>query len=67
MEQRLEISSFAFEEDALQWLQWMEANNQITTWTTFLDLLRARFGPSEYEDVQGSLAKLMQVTSVQHY
>ena len=45
----------------------MLRNNMITTWDTFLENVRTRFGPSKYEDPQGALSKLLQTESVAHY
>ena len=51
-EQRITISSFALEGDALQWYQWMHVNKQVTSWSKFVEALQNRFVPSAYEDVQ---------------
>ena len=66
-DQRLIITSFAFKGRALKWYEWMEQNQQISTWTAFLTSLKARFGPSDYEDVQGNLSKLVQKGTVADY
>jgi len=35
-DQRLRIASFSMEGEALSWFQWMHANNQLTSWATFI-------------------------------
>lgn len=45
----------------------MHRNNLLPTWQEFLKALLVRFGPSEYRDIQGELAKLTQTTSVADY
>lgn len=52
---------------ALSWYQWMYNNKLLHSWQHFTrDLLR-RFGPSPYQDLQGELAKIQQITAVQEY
>ncbi|KAK6160245.1 hypothetical protein DH2020_003626 [Rehmannia glutinosa] len=52
---------------ALQWFQWISRNRQVITWEQFVRALETRFGPSEFEDVQGILSKLLQNSSVEEY
>ncbi|XP_077217843.1 uncharacterized protein LOC143852342 [Tasmannia lanceolata] len=66
-DQRLMISSFHMDGKALQWFQWMHRNDQFTNWPVFTKALEIRFGPSEFEDHQGTLAKLLQKYSVFDY
>ncbi|XP_027905965.1 uncharacterized protein LOC114165577 [Vigna unguiculata] len=66
-EQRLQIASFSMEGEALNWFQWMHANNQLTSWATFIHCLEIRFVPSHYEDPKGALFKLCQTTNVREY
>ena len=42
-------------------------NAKIDSWTRFLESLQVRFGPSELEDYQGKLSKLVQTGSVLEY
>ncbi|XP_077249584.1 uncharacterized protein LOC143889290 [Tasmannia lanceolata] len=66
-DQRLMISSFHMDGKALQWFQWMHRNGQFHTWSEFTRALEISFGPSEFEDHQGKLAKLLQTSSVSDY
>ena len=66
-EQRLQIASFSMDGEALNWFQWMHANNQLTSWATFIHCLEIRFAPSHYEDLKGALFKLCQTTTVREY
>ncbi|XP_042501028.1 uncharacterized protein LOC122078897 [Macadamia integrifolia] len=64
---RLSIASFHMEGKALQWYQWMNKQAQFPSWHCFTHALEARFGPTEYEDHQGALAKLFQTSTVLDY
>ncbi|XP_043725460.1 uncharacterized protein LOC122672017 [Telopea speciosissima] len=64
---RLLISSFHMDGRALQWFQWMFRSGQFSTWPAFTQALEIRFGPSEFEDHQGALAKLTQTASVSEF
>ncbi|XP_043700319.1 uncharacterized protein LOC122651046 [Telopea speciosissima] len=66
-DQRLLISSFHMDDEALQWFQWMYRSAQFTTWAQFTRALEVRFGPTEFDDPQASLAKLSQITTVSEY
>lgn len=65
--ERLTIASFYMEGPALGWFQWMSKNALISSWTSFLHALEARFAPSEYDDPKGALFKLTQKGSVHDY
>lgn len=59
-EQRIPIASFYLDGPALSWYQWMFYNNQLTSWTNFLHALQLRFGPLQFDDLEGALFKLTQ-------
>ncbi|KAH9782770.1 hypothetical protein KPL71_009054 [Citrus sinensis] len=61
---RLRIVSFHIEGKTAAWYQWMKANNLLSTWQNFLLNLKQRFGTSMYEDHQGNLSKLTQISTV---
>ena len=65
--QRLQIAPLYFDGKALAWYQWCQKNTKIDSWDGFLKALQVRFGPSELEDYQGKLSKLVQVGSVLDY
>ncbi|GJY00541.1 ty3-gypsy retrotransposon protein [Tanacetum coccineum] len=45
----------------------MTRNKLINGWDEFLESVRNRFGPSKYEDPQGTLSKLLQIGTVAQY
>ena len=51
----------------MAWYQWNQKNTKILSWEEFLQSLQVRFGPSELEDYQGKLTKLVQIGSVLKY
>lgn len=65
--QQLMISSFHMDGSALLWYHWIHSNGKIYSWLPFLQDLDVRFGPSEFVDYQGQLAKLTQAGSVAAY
>ncbi|GKD36555.1 ty3-gypsy retrotransposon protein [Tanacetum coccineum] len=66
-DQWLKIVGFNLEGAAAEWFQWMTKNGLITTWTRFEESVRNCFGPSEYEDPNGALSKLLQLGTVKDY
>ncbi|GJZ00631.1 ty3-gypsy retrotransposon protein [Tanacetum coccineum] len=67
VDQWLKIVGFNLEGAAAEWFQWMTKNGLITTWTRFEESVRNCFGPSEYEDPNGALSKLLQLGTVKDY
>nr|GMD31046.1 Transposon Ty3-G Gag-Pol polyprotein [Ipomoea batatas] len=65
--QRVRIAAFTMEGKASEWYQWMKRNNLLTTWADFLQKVELHFGTSRYEDYQGKLSKLIQITTVTEY
>ena len=65
--ERLTVASFYMEGPALGWFQWMSRNGQLTSWSSLLHALEARFAPSQYDDPKGALFKLTQRGSVNDY
>ncbi|GJY88516.1 retrotransposon-related protein [Tanacetum coccineum] len=66
-DQWLKIVGFNLEGAAAEWFQWMTMNGLITTWARFEESVRNCFGPSEYEDPNGALSKLLQLGTVKDY
>ena len=58
--ERLTIASFYMDDPTFAWFQWTSRNAQLSSWSTFLHALEARFAPSSYEDPTGLLFKLTQ-------
>ena len=65
--ERLTVASFYMEGRALAWFQWMNSNGQFTSWSSFIQALRTRFAPSQYDDPTGALFKLVQKETVAQY
>ena len=66
-DQRLQIAPLYFDKKPLVWYQWCQKNSKIESWSSFLRSLQVRLGPSELEDYQGKLSKLVQVGTVLEY
>ncbi|GJT03328.1 ty3-gypsy retrotransposon protein [Tanacetum coccineum] len=66
-DQWLKIVGFNLEGAAAEWFQWMTRNGLITTWARFEESVRNCFGPSEYEDPNEVLSKLLQLGTVKDY
>ncbi|GJW73091.1 retrotransposon-related protein [Tanacetum coccineum] len=66
-DQWLKIVGFNLEGAAAEWFQWMTMNGLITTCARFEESVRNCFGPSEYEDPNGALSKLLQLGTVKDY
>ncbi|GJS03334.1 probable E3 ubiquitin-protein ligase BAH1-like protein [Tanacetum coccineum] len=67
VDQWLKIVGFNLEGATAEWFQWMTRNGLITTWARFEESVRNCFGPSEYEDPNGALSKLLQLGTVKDY
>lgn len=59
-DQRIKVVAFNLEGKASDWYQLMKGNHMLSTWPDFLDAVRLRFGPSQFEDFRGKLSKLTQ-------
>ncbi|PNX65696.1 hypothetical protein L195_g062727, partial [Trifolium pratense] len=57
-ESRLQIVAFHLDGRAAAWFQWATRNNLLSSWPVFLAAVRHRFGPTQYEDIEGDLSKL---------
>jgi len=65
--ERLMITLFYMEGQALAWFQWMHQNGQLSSWPAFLHALHSRFTSTTYEDPIGLLCKFQQRTTVNNY
>ncbi|GJU13301.1 retrotransposon-related protein [Tanacetum coccineum] len=66
-DQWLKIVGLNLEVAVVEWFQWMTRNGLISTWARFEESARNCFGPSEYEDLNGALSKLLQLETVKDY
>ncbi|KAL5170410.1 hypothetical protein HKD37_11G032125 [Glycine soja] len=65
--ERLTITSFYMEGQALAWFQWMHQNGQLSSWPAFLHALHSRFASTTYEDPTRLLCKMQQRSTVSNY
>ncbi|XP_077225809.1 uncharacterized protein LOC143859017 [Tasmannia lanceolata] len=65
--QKILYASFSLKGKALQYYKYLQNAGLISDWPSFTKALDRRFGPTEYEDPEGALAKLHQTTTVAAY
>ncbi|XP_057780136.1 uncharacterized protein LOC130998745 [Salvia miltiorrhiza] len=65
--QRLQIVSFHLDGKASTWFQWLKSQHMLSSWSDFLNRVKSRFGDSQFDDPEGTLAKLSQQCSVANY
>ncbi|RWW17866.1 hypothetical protein GW17_00018187 [Ensete ventricosum] len=63
----VEIASTQLEGDAIQWYDLYETYHRVPSWGQFKRELLIRFGPSEYKNINGQLAKINQTSTVNEY
>ncbi|KAJ0021522.1 hypothetical protein Pint_31690 [Pistacia integerrima] len=66
-EERVSIASFHLEDEAQLWFQLLKEDKLEVSWDDFKEGLYSRYGPNQYLDFFGDLAKLQQKGSVQAY
>lgn len=66
-DERIQVASSYLDGTALSWFQWMHRNDQLPSWSSFLQALELRFAPSLYDDSCGALFKLSQQGCVNSY
>jgi len=52
---------------ALQYSKYLQHAGELNDWVLFIQALKKRFGPTEYEDPEGELSKLCQTSTVAAY
>ncbi|RWW04617.1 hypothetical protein BHE74_00005348, partial [Ensete ventricosum] len=62
---KVDIAAIQLEEDAIQWYDWFEHTHSVPMWEQFKSGLLIRFRPSEYENMDGQLAKIRQTSTIQ--
>ena len=65
--EKITLASFHLLDNALQWYWWFEKTRTNVSWEEFTHALCVRFGPSDYEDFDETLAKLRQTSTVREY
>ena len=70
-DQKVRWASFHLEGEANQWWQWLrkalDEEQRTMTWEAFEYELRARFGPSDAEDFDGTLSRVKQIMTLRDY
>ena len=61
------MASIQLDEDAIQWYNWYETCYGVPSWEQFKRGLLIRFSPSDYENIDGQLAKICQTSTVSEY
>ena len=64
---KVPITSFNLEHEALQWLCWYIKDHEEPQWTDFRQLLLHRFGPSGFDEFIRALTILHQTGTVREY
>ncbi|KAL4575026.1 hypothetical protein LXL04_021866 [Taraxacum kok-saghyz] len=67
IDQRVTLSVFYFNGDALSWYKYLASNQLLGTWPDFSRQLELHFGPSTFENHQATLFKLQPTTTVAAY
>ncbi|KAF7843550.1 ankyrin repeat-containing protein [Senna tora] len=65
--QRIGLSALYMTGPASAWYMWMTQNNQISTWSAFLESLLFRFSSTLYDDARGALKQVVQVSTLDEY
>jgi hypothetical protein len=70
-EQKVTLAAFYLESEANQWWQWFKKayleDAKSITWADFERELLARFGPTDYEDFDEALSRIVQKGIVREY
>lgn len=66
-EKMITMATFNMEGKALEWLLWADRNNQISSWSYFVDEIIKRFETSSYEIPTERLSKQGQTGTVKEY
>ncbi|KAL9679107.1 hypothetical protein QQ045_016962 [Rhodiola kirilowii] len=66
-DQRMMIATFHMAGEALKWYQWLYTTHQVSTWFSFAQDVKLRFGPSEYCKPEVMLNLLHQTGTVATY
>ena len=63
----VKIAAIHLEGDAIQWFDWFEHTYGVLSWRQFKEGLLIRFRPTDYENIDGQLAKIRQTSTIQEY
>ena len=63
----VKIVAIHLEGDAIQWFDWFEHTYGVLLWQQFKEGLLIHFRPTDYENIDGQLAKIRQTSTIQEY
>ena len=63
----VKIAAIHLEGDAIQWFDWFEHTYGVLSWRQFKEGLLICFRPTDYENIDGQLAKIRQTSTIQEY
>ncbi|RWW67435.1 hypothetical protein BHE74_00025120 [Ensete ventricosum] len=64
---QVEIAAIHLEGDAPKWFNWFEHTHGRLFWQRFKEGLLNRFGPTDFDNIDGQLAKIRQTSTIQEY
>ncbi|RWW42035.1 hypothetical protein BHE74_00052442 [Ensete ventricosum] len=64
---RVEIAAIHLEGDAIQWFNWFKHTHGGLCWQQFKEGLLDRFGPTDFNNIDGQLTKIRQTSTIQEY
>ncbi|RZS14728.1 hypothetical protein BHM03_00046461 [Ensete ventricosum] len=64
---RVEIAAIHHEGDAIQWFNWFEYTHGGLFWQRFTEGLLNRFGPIDFNNIDGQLTNIRQTSTIQEY
>ncbi|RWW32274.1 hypothetical protein GW17_00003069 [Ensete ventricosum] len=64
---RVEIAVIHLEGDVIQWFNWFKHTHGGLSWQRFKEGLLDRFGPTNFNNIDGQLAKIRQTSTIQEY
>ncbi|RWW50723.1 hypothetical protein BHE74_00042996 [Ensete ventricosum] len=64
---RVEIAAIHLEGDVIQWFNWFKHTHRGLSWQQFKEGLLDRFGPTDFNNIDGQLAKIRQTSTIQEY
>ncbi|RRT31547.1 hypothetical protein B296_00047828 [Ensete ventricosum] len=64
---QVEIAAIHLEGDAIQWFTWFKHTHEELSWQQFKEGLLDRFGPTDFNNIDGQLAKIRHTSTIQEY
>ncbi|RZS18221.1 hypothetical protein BHM03_00050454 [Ensete ventricosum] len=64
---QVEIAVIYLEGDAIQWFNWFKHTYGGLFWQRFKERLLGHFGPTDFNNIDGQMAKIRQTSTIQKY